>query len=439
MPSDPSSGCPTSLLNDLFKQTPAFQKYQDSFLFPHWEDYAQSLAAQGFARGTLRHVLYANFRFYSFLKHLPLKHLNDIAYRHYQGFLSQCARDFSGRYRRTAPRNYIGKFKLHVGRFLEYTFKKAGLVFAPARTTALKKVIPEELLENYEQFCRLHQGVRESTLKDYRWWLLRLERFLDKKRKTARIEDVVLTDLDAFIGAQAARELNRRSLQHLIGVLRSFFKYLFSQGIIFVNLADRLVYPRVFQGELRPKYIPWSDVQNILANINQKTTGGQRDYTVLVLLASYGLRGREIVSLKLEDIDWQGKRLVLRQRKGGRMAVFPLTREVELALKNYIERGRLQSGYPEVFMTTKAPMRPMTSGALSGVVQKRLRQSGLQLPSYGSYLLRHSFAKTLLDRGADLFTIKQLLGHQYLQTTLIYTRIAISELREVADNYARLL
>ncbi len=424
-------------LEELFQHAPAIQKYKDSFLYPFWEEYAQNLLTQGYARETLRYILNANFRFYIFLERIKVNQINGITRCHYQRFLAQSAQDFNEHCKRQAPQHYINNLERCVGGFLEYVFKKAGLIFAPSKIPQTSRTVSEKILQGYEQFCRSHQGLKESTLKDYRWWLARLGSFFDK-RKIAQIAEVALTDLDSFVW-ESAPKLNRRSRQHLIGILRSFFKYLFLQRIIPVNLADRLVYPRVFQGELRPKYVPWADIQKLLAGINQKTAGGQRNYAILVLMASYGLRGREVTALRLEDMDWQDKRLILKQRKGGRMAVFPLTQEVELALKNYIERGRPKTERPEVFMTTKAPIRPMGSGALTQAIQKHLHQLGPNLPSYGGYVIRHSFAKALLDRGADLFTIKHLLGHQCLQTTLIYTRIATLELREVADNYARLL
>ncbi len=141
----------------------------------------------------------------------------------------------------------------------------------------------------------------------------------------------------------------------------------------------------------------------------------------------------------MQDIDFNEGSFLLRDRKDGRCARLPLSPRAKEALEDYL---LLRPTIPcaEFFLSVLPPLRPLSSACIGDIAQSHLRHrfpSGL--PFYGSHVLRHSFAKCLLDRGARLTDIGMILGHRNLRSTLIYARIATGELKEVADNYARLL
>jgi integrase len=157
-----------------------------------------------------------------------------------------------------------------------------------------------------------------------------------------------------------------------------------------------------------------------------------------MLLAHHGLRAREAAALRISDIDWDNHSIFLRHRKDGTSVQMPTSPQTEEALRDYLA-VRSACPAPEIFLTECAPMKPFER-AVYGVAQRHILKVFGKLPfSQGAHLLRHSFAKALLDRGAKIQEVGVLLGHRSLRSTQIYTSIATEELREVADNYANLL
>jgi integrase len=235
-----------------------------------------------------------------------------------------------------------------------------------------------------------------------------------------------------------AERLGPKSLQYIISALRSFFRFLQLHGEIRSDLARGLVSPSRFRSDLRPKYLPWPKIQKFLAAIDRSHRAGKRDYAMLMLLACHGLRGREAATLRISDIDWERHSIFLRHRKNGVPIHLPLSPQTEEALRDYLA-VRPACPAPEIFLTEVAPIKPF-EGSVQGVATRHIRKFFGKLPfSQGSHLLRHSFAKALLDRGAKLHEVGALLGQLSLRSTQIYTRIATEDLREVADNYANLL
>ena len=251
------------------------------------------------------------------------------------------------------------------------------------------------------------------------------------------VKQISLALIDEFICEKAAT-YSTLSLRNVNCTLRSFLRYLYSQGRIDSELGEKLYPPSSFSHDKRPKYVPWQKIQELLANFQRTTLKDTRDFAMLMLMASYGLRAREIAALRIEDVDFANKKLFLRERKGGKAACFPLRTEACAALKDYL-KVRPQSGCPEIFLKLRPPFKPLGK-SVSLVVSICLKDRwGAHLPFCGTYLLRHSFAKAMIDRGAPLTKISEVLGHETLNSTLIYTRVATEDLRQVADNYSKLL
>lgn len=424
-------------LKEIFRYPIDARRFLMPLFSPHLENYIRLFQSKGYSQKHIGESLNATRQFCGFLKRFQLAHIGQITTGHHEAFLRHASIRFLRRHRRPAPKEYIQAWRSAGQRFLQFAFKEMGRNFLPPRRERASQSLPPSLLEDYLEFCRVHRGLKEVTWRGHYKYLLRLGVFLDC-RGIKRVRNITISDLDAFLVEQASR-LSRRSLGCIGSALRSFFDYLFLQNKIQSNPADHLIFPSRFRDDLRPKYIPWPRVQAFLAGIDRSVAIGKRDYAVIVLLAAYGLRIREVAALTLADIDWKGKRLILRQRKGGEMAVFPLKPEVETALKDYLDNARPKVNFPEIFIASRAPIRPMSNQALQSQVGELLTRFDPAVPIRGPYLLRHSFAKALLDRGAPLTTVKELLGHRSWKATAVYTRIATEDLREVARNYAGLL
>jgi integrase len=159
-----------------------------------------------------------------------------------------------------------------------------------------------------------------------------------------------------------------------------------------------------------------------------------RDYAILLLLATYGLRAGEIVQLRLDDVDWRADRFSVRHTKTGFQSVLPLVPAVGDALLAYLRRGRPVTDAREIFVHTKAPYRPFSRGSsLYLLVRLRLEAAGVSpAGKRGPHTFRHARAVSLLRASASTKTIGDLLGHRSAESTRPYLKLATDDLREVA-------
>jgi integrase len=159
---------------------------------------------------------------------------------------------------------------------------------------------------------------------------------------------------------------------------------------------------------------------------------GWRDYTILHLMAYYGLRPSEIVALTLDSIDWTSKTLQVEQRKTRSVLLLPLAQRTLNLLRRYLRHGRPGSDHPQLFLRARRPAGPLQHYAVIDLFDKRARLSGLALQGSSSYCLRHAFAMRLLRQGVGIKAIGDLLGHHSLESTCVYLRIDTDLLRSVA-------
>jgi site-specific recombinase XerD len=218
-------------------------------------------------------------------------------------------------------------------------------------------------------------------------------------------------------------------------VLRSFTRFLKARGAIKLDISAAVTAAPARYPVPLPRALEAREVKRLLAGCDRGTSGGRRDYAILLLLARLGLRSGEVLSLTLDDLDWERSELVVRG-KGSRQDRLPLPRDVGMALVDYLRFVRPVSPTRQVFIRMQAPWRGFSSSAsLSSLMRRALMRVGLTPPSTGTHILRHSLATQLLRRGASLREIGQLLRHQQLKTTQIYAMVDIKALRGVAQRW----
>jgi integrase/recombinase XerD len=166
--------------------------------------------------------------------------------------------------------------------------------------------------------------------------------------------------------------------------------------------------------------------------VDRRTARGRRDYAILLLLVTYGLRAHEVARMTLDDIDWKRERLQIPERKAGHWTAYPLASVVAEALIEYLQSGRPQTEDRHIFFRTLAPRVPIRSSAISSAVAIYLRKAGVQVHRAGSHTLRHTCVQRLIDAEFPLKTIGDYVGHRSPQSTEIYTKVAIAALRAVA-------
>lgn len=201
------------------------------------------------------------------------------------------------------------------------------------------------------------------------------------------------------------------------------------------DLSTSVGSPVLYMYEGIPSALLPQDVQSVL-DVTRKdhTIAGRRDYAILMLLATYGLRAGEITALRLDDIDWRKDILHVRHSKTGVSSKLPLLREPGEAILKYLETARPQSAIREVFLCLHAPYRAFADGsALYGVIRRRLDDASIVRPGKkGPHAFRHARAVSLLGAAVSLKAIGDILGHRSTLSTGAYLKLATDDLRAVA-------
>ena len=300
-----------------------------------------------------------------------------------------------------------------------------GLLARPAPTPR------EQMIAAYRGHLERVRGLAESTLTHHGFTASELLAFLGFDGDLAVLRRVDQRQIEAFVRA-SGRRLSRASLQHVVAHLRSFLRFLASRGEIARGLDSSIDTPRVYRGERLPRSLPWATVQGFLAAIDRSTPMGRRDYTMFLLIATYGLRTSEVAALRLDDIEWRARRLRVPRPKAKAPIVLPLTEEIGAALLDYLRHARPNLPHREVFLRVRAPAGPLAPTAVTEAFQGWSRRGALSISYQGPHCLRHSLAVHLLRQGTSLKAIGDLLGHRSAESTCVYLRLHVEDLRDVA-------
>ena len=244
------------------------------------------------------------------------------------------------------------------------------------------------------------------------------------------LSGLTAADVETYVRIKS-KENTRQSLQHVIGHLRSFLRYCGNCGEVAAGL-DVIDTPRVYRGELPPRALDWIIVRKLLASIRRRNMRDWRDYTILHLMAYYGLRPSEVAALRLDSIDWEAGTMRVEQRKTHSLLTLPLANRTLRLMRRYLKAGRPESDGPQLFLRIRSPISALKNTGVIEVFYYRARHSGLSLDGTSSYSLRHTFAMRLLRRGVGIKAIGDLLGHHSLEATCVYLRIDVDMLRSVA-------
>lgn len=288
-----------------------------------------------------------------------------------------------------------------------------------------------DVLPGFFDFLVGERGLRPASLAGYRHHLDRFEAYLQRigVRSLGELSPAVLS---AFIVERSAAGLAKSSVRDSAGVLRVLLRYAHREGAIATDLSGVVEWPQLYRLSSIPRSISWEDVNRVLAAVDRRTEAGRRDYAMLLLLVTYGLRGREVAALTLDDIDWKRERLAVPERKAGHSTAFPLSAVVGEALLDYLRHGRPSSEDRHVFFRAVAPRRPVGAAAVSSMARHYLLTAGVEVPRPGSHTLRHSAVQRLVDANFDLKTIGDFVGHRSPRSTEVYAKVAVEALRQVA-------
>jgi site-specific recombinase XerD len=230
--------------------------------------------------------------------------------------------------------------------------------------------------------------------------------------------------------AQHAGQAARRSMQ---SALRTFLRFALHAGLIQERLYLAVPTLRTYKLSTVPRGLSEAQADQVLASVNREYPAGKRDYAILQLLRSYGVRGGQVRALRMRDIHWAQDRILFRACKHGKDSVLPLTAEVGASLLDYLQNARPPGVWPEIFLTCCPPYHPLpTSATLSRIVHRHIQAAGLELPSQGAHAFRHGFATRMVAKGHSLKAVADVLGHRRLSTTFLYTKVDFVALQQVA-------
>lgn len=303
-------------------------------------------------------------------------------------------------------------------------------VIAPCAVKVLET--PSSVLQaRYADFLGNEKGLAALSLRVYLPIVPDLLDYLKKQHGTRSLGRLDAGILRAFL-FERAHDRSSEGVRLLAISLRSFLRFLHAQGEIPHDLTAAIPTVRKSAHPDIPKKLTPDEMDRVLAAPDRATPTGRRDYAILLLLSKLGLRSSEVLSLELGDIRWRTGEVLIRG-KGGRQDFLPLPRDVGAAIARHLRLDRDRQPTLRIFLRTHAPRVPLTGPASIGhIVRRSMAQAGVERPPrVAAHLFRHTLASRMLQRGANLRDISEVLRHRNLSTTEIYAKIDMRSLYEV--------
>ena len=409
------------VLEDLFRRPSALRRFRLPPLGPEMDGFCSWLHPQGFSREILRRRVWQASHFNQCLRRWGVNACPDVQTNHAERFIEQ-------HLPRCRCRGGLG-----CGRAGAQSTVRSLIEYLCQRGLVVRSLPPagpyDEVLQPYLDYLTCERHLAPTTLQNHR---------------------VHATELLEEIGPPTVPRLNRLSPEQVLsfftnhtldkspsqrrclqGVVRSFLRFCLHQGYLERDLSQAIPRLRTYQLSDVPRAISEGDAQKTLACIDRATPVGRRDFAIILMLYTYGIRGGQLRALRLQDVQWSQNRLRVPAAKRGKEIVLPLTEEVGESLLEYLCHARPQVPYPEVFLTAQAPLRPLQAPAVSRMVAQRMQKAGVHPPRAGSHVFRHGFATRMLQNGQSLKTIADLLGHRNINTTFRYTKVDLAALHQL--------
>ncbi len=301
--------------------------------------------------------------------------------------------------------------------------------YAEKATRTIREPFAQEVPLFFNYLCD-ERGLSISSIKQYRYHLRPFEAYLHM----IGVNGVGELSPPIYSAHMAERStvLVKSGLIQLGCVLRVFAKYIHRERLSAYDLSGTIELPRSYSLSRLPRSITWDEVRKVLQSVDRRTLLGKRDYAILMLLVTYGLRAKEVAALTLDNIDWERERLLVPERKNGHSTAYPLSVQVGEALLEHLKSGRPTGVDRHLFFRALPPYRPLESGSVSLCALRYLRKAGIPVGRPGSHTLRHTCVQRLMDAGFPLKVVGDYVGHRSAESTKIYTKTTIEPLRNVA-------
>jgi len=298
-------------------------------------------------------------------------------------------------------------------------------VAAPIQRQKSSTPLPD-VFEDYLGYRRKYHQTPERTIDANQRVLGAFANYLKQHR--IKLQTVRIEQIDAFLTGYL-NGYSTATCRAYRGYLRGFLSYLFSERrLLSKDLAPLVTGPPLFARSKPPTFLRKEEVQKLFAGLAFSTASELRTAAMVHLAYLLGLRPCEIRSLKLDDINFVKAELCLRCRKNNRPDRLPLPEAAIKTIAAYLIGGRAKSKHRTLFLTLHPPHRPLSSNVIGHHIRKCMRSAGLDGTAYW---LRHTYAQNLLEAGASIYEVKEMLGHDCIESTRKYLYIHIELMRKV--------
>jgi len=295
----------------------------------------------------------------------------------------------------------------------------------------------DRLVQSYASFLRDEKGLAELSLRVYLPVAANVLEYLHGKHDRTDLRRLNASIIRRFLFGRA-KGRSSEYVRLLAISLRSFVRFLHLRGKIGDDLTTAVPTVRKWSQPGVPKKLTPNEIKRVLAAPDRKTATGRRDYAILLLLARLGLRAGEVIALQTNDLYWRSGEILIRG-KGARRDVLPLPHPTGAAIAHYLRLDRGVRPTQRVFLRANAPRVPLAGPASIGhIVRRSLAQAGIERPKHiAAHLFRHTLASRMLQQGAQLRDIAEVLRHRAYSSTEIYAKIDLRSLAEVVRPWPR--
>ena len=280
-------------------------------------------------------------------------------------------------------------------------------------------------IDQFLGFLKSEKNASPHTVKNYQIDLREFSLFLKQKG----VAEINYLDIRSFLAELKHRGFSKSTISRKLACLRSFFKFLARENVLSANPASGIATPK--REKRLPSFLNSDEIMKLLDGPSKKTWEEKRDKAILETLYSSGLRVSELVGLNHEDLDLHGG-LVRVRGKGKKERIVPIGSCANTAIKEYLDASQISPSERSIPLFLNRRKTRLTDRSVRRVILKCAKKAALK-KGISPHTLRHTFATHLLDRGADLRSVQELLGHANLSTTQIYTHVSAKRLKEAYD------
>jgi integrase/recombinase XerD len=285
----------------------------------------------------------------------------------------------------------------------------------------------KQSIRNFETYLRLEKSLSENSVEAYLNDVNKLERFFSESGSTVTPDAVTYPDLKAFLAWYGAENSNSRTQSRVLSGIRAFYKFLLIEGEIQENPSSLLESPKI--GFKLPNILSVKEIESIISVIDLSKAEGQRNKAIIETLYGCGLRVSELVNLRLTDIHY-GEGFIIVTGKGNKQRLVPIGGMALKAIDFYRkDREALPVIHDQNVLFLNRRGSKLSRAMIFTIIKNLAARAGI-LKNIHPHTFRHSFATHMIEAGADLRAVQEMLGHESILTTEIYTHIDRSYLRD---------